>query len=111
MNKGDRVIVAYEDKRIPPSEATVISVGRKYITINNIHPDYSKFDLVTHESVDTRSGYNIRAKLYSSIDAYNEEIKEKQLYKELYDKVLSLLKCASIKSLITIKNYLNDKAD
>lgn len=108
MNKGDRVIVVYEDKRISPLEATVISVGRKYITINNIHTDYSKFDLVTHESVDTRSGYNIRAKLYSSIDAYNEEIKEKQLYKELYDKILSLLKYASVKQLMAIKNYLNE---
>lgn len=37
MNKGDKVIVVYENKRIPPSEATIVSVGRKYITINNIH--------------------------------------------------------------------------
>lgn len=108
MNKGDKVIVVYEDKRIPPSEATIVSVGRKYITINNIHPDYSKFDLTTYESVDTKAGYNIRAKLYSSLDEYRQEKEQALQYQQLYNKLLCRLKELTLEQLMAIDRYLSE---
>lgn len=111
MKVGDKAVVIYSDRRINPVYVHITRIGHKYITVDNMHPSQARFDIKTLMSIDDSSGYNINAKLYSSIEAYNEELEDKQLRKALYDDILSLLRNVSIKSLITIKNYLNDKAD
>jgi hypothetical protein len=64
-----------EEDRI--KEETVVSIGRKYFTTSGFH---SKFDLETGlESLDT----NYPARVYLSMDEYNEEIERGKLISKI----------------------------
>lgn len=91
MKKGDLVYVVFDDPRIRPIEATIISVGSKYITINNIYHGSARFHKDTLCSADDRFGRNARAKLYKSKEAYEQFIIDRAHRKELYTKITELL--------------------
>ena len=88
FKKGERVYVHSEDTRNACYEAIVTSVGRKYITCNQIWEDGSvsgygeKFDIEHLRRVDYGSFY-----LYHSVDDFNKEQEIKKVKKELIDKM------------------------
>lgn len=86
--KGERVYVHSYDARNNSYEAIVTSVGRKYITCNQIWSDGSisgygdKFDIEHLQRVDYGVFY-----LYHSVDDFNKEQEAKEAKKELVDKM------------------------
>lgn len=87
--KGERVYVHSNDTRNKSYEAIVTSVGRKYITCNQIWSDDGsvsnygeKFDIEYLRRVDYGSFY-----LYHSVDDFNKEQEAKKVKKELIDKM------------------------
>ena len=89
FKKGERVYVHSNDTRNNSYEAIVTSVGRKYITCNQIWSDDDsisgygeKFDTEHLRRVDYGSFY-----LYHSVDDFNKEQKTKELKRELIDKM------------------------
>jgi hypothetical protein len=89
FKKGDRVYVHSYDTRNNSYEAIVTSVGRKYITCNQIWgddgsvSDYGdKFDIEHLRRVDYGSFY-----LYHSVDDFNKEQEAKKIKRELVDKM------------------------
>ena len=91
MKKGDSVYVVFDDPRIRPLEATIISVGSRYITIDNIHRSSARYHKDTLCSADDASGWNARAKLYKSKEAYEQSIIDSARKNELYTKITELL--------------------
>ena len=88
FKKGDRVYVHSRDTRNKSYEAIVTSVGRKYITCNQIWEDGvvsewgDKFDVEFLRRVDYGSFY-----LYHSVDDFNREQETKRVKGELVDKM------------------------
>ena len=87
--KGERVYVHSYDTRNKSYEAIVTSIGRKYITCNQIWGDDGfvsdhgeKFDIEFLRRVDYGSFY-----LYHSVDDFNKEQEAKKVKKELIDKM------------------------
>lgn len=110
MKKGNIVYVVYDDKRRSPFHATIKSIGKKYIHIDNVHISESKFDIITHESVNDNTGWNCKAKLFESKESYETQIKENELKRQLYLKITNKLRSASLFDLERIYVILtNDK--
>lgn len=89
FKKGERVYVHSEDTRDKSYEAIITSVGRKYITCNQIWggdgsvSDYGdKFDIEHLRRVDYGSFY-----LYHSVDDFNKEREAKETKIELINKM------------------------
>lgn len=105
IQKGNKVYVVPEDSRNVPYYRAVVSIGRKYITVDD-NPDYNRFDINTHESICNRAGWNPRLKLYESKEEYEWQqvltVEREQLRKNIHD---LLLKCNNDK-LKQIYNYI-----
>lgn len=89
FKKGERVYVHSYDTRNKSYEAIVTSVGRKYITCNQIWSDDgsvcdygNKFDIEHLRRVDYGSFY-----LYHSVDDFNKEQEFKKVKIDLVDKM------------------------
>ena len=82
----------YKDARNHPHYSNIISVGSKYITIDGVHRDYSKFDKITKESVDTRNGWNCRAMLFESEEAYSKHVLRKNKEVLLRNKLIDYIR-------------------
>ena len=88
--KGERVYVHSYDTRNHSYEAIVTSVGRKYITCNQIWSDGSvsgygeKFDTENRRRVDYGSFY-----IYHSVDDFNKDQEAKNVKRELVNKMNS----------------------
>ena len=88
FKKGEHVYVHSEDTRNDCYEAIVTSVGRKYITCNQIWGNGvvsewgEKFDIEHLRRIDYGSFY-----LYHSIDEFNKEQEAKKLKRELINKM------------------------
>lgn len=88
FKKGERVYVHSDDTRNNSYEAIVTSVGKKYITCNQIwengtvcgHGD--KFDVEFLRRVDYGSFY-----LYHSVDDFKKEQEAKEVKRELINKM------------------------
>ena len=84
--KGERVYVHSNDTRNKSYEAIVTSVGRKYITCNQIWSDdgsvsnYGEIEYLRR--VDYGSFY-----LYHSVDDFNKEQETKEAKRELVNKM------------------------
>lgn len=91
MKKGDSVYVVFDDSRILPFEATIISVGSRYITIDNTHRSSARYHKDTLCSADDKSGWNAHAKLYKSKEAYEQSIIDGARREEVYTKIIELL--------------------
>ena len=75
---SSRVYIVPDDKRDTPYYRTVVSIGRKYITVDD-NPSYNRFYVQTRRSADDKNGWNPRLTLYESerdyqIIQYNERI-------------------------------------
>lgn len=106
MKKGDSVYIVYDDSRMRPHRATILSIGSKYIYVSEMHPSQSRFDILTHKSVDTSSGYNIRATLYSSEADYRLLQERNAREKALREKVISWARHADMLLLETVINIV-----
>lgn len=87
FKKGERVYVHSRDKRNNSYEAIVTSVGRKYITCNQIWSDDGsvsnygeKFDIEYLRRVDYGSFY-----LYHNKEEYENEVRRDTIARELKD--------------------------
>lgn len=47
MKVGDKVYLVYEDPRRPSHEVNIISIGKKYITVDRVHRSESRYDILT----------------------------------------------------------------
>ena len=90
FKKGERVYVHSDDTRNDSYDAIVTSVGKKYITCNQIWGSGTvsgrgdKFDVEFLRRVDYGSFY-----LYHSIDEFNKEQEAKKVKRELVNKMNS----------------------
>jgi hypothetical protein len=86
FKKGERVYVHSYDTRNDSYEAIVTSVGRKYITCNEISEDGTvsdygdKFDIEFHRRVDYGSFY-----LYHNKEEYENKVRCDTIARELKD--------------------------
>ena len=111
--KGERVYVHSNDTRNKSYEAIVTSVGRKYITCNQIWSDDGsvsnygeKFDIEYLRRVDYGSFY-----LYHSVDDFNKEQEAKKVKKELIDKMnRSYFSTEEVKALMEIHELVLDNS-
>ncbi len=95
---GSQVYIVPEDTRTEPYYAVVKRIGNKYITIEG-HPSYSRFSIYGHESIDDRTGWNPRLKLYESKRDYQimQEIQNGR--RELISKIENKLHNISLEKL------------
>ena len=86
FKKGERVYVHSGDARISSYDAIVTSVGRKYITCNQIWPSGNvsalgeKFDIENLRRVDYGSFY-----LYHNKEEYEDKVRRDTIARELKD--------------------------
>lgn len=99
IQKGTCVYVVAEDPRISPYYTSVISVGRKYIKILD-SKDCDTYDLVMHESVDSKEGYNCRRKIYASKEAYEYERRRTKLELQIKSSIISYVEGLSLEQLL-----------
>lgn len=95
---GSQVYIVPEDTRTEPYHAIVKSIGSKYITVEG-HPSYSRFSVYTHESVDSKTGWNPRLTLYESEIDYQiiQEIQDERC--NLISKIKNMLSSTSLEKL------------
>ena len=105
IQKGNSVYIVPKDPRKSPYWAKVKSIGPKYITTDG-HSSYSRFDIITHESVNDKMGWNPQQKLYKSKAEYDDEMLEIERRKFLLTKIEKSLSSLSIKQLEQICNIL-----
>ena len=92
---SSRVYIVPDDKRDTPYYRTVVSIGRKYITVGD-NPSYNRFYIQTRRSVDDRNGWNPRLTLYESERDY--QIMQDERY-ELISKIQDKLPNTSLEKL------------
>ena len=95
---GNRVYIVPDDKRDTPYYRTVVSIGRKYITVDD-NPSYNRFYVQTRRSVDDKNGWNPRLTLYESERDYQimQEMQNERY--ELISKIQNKLPKASLEKL------------
>lgn len=71
-----------------------------------IHPSQNRFDISTHESVGSPTGYNIRATLYNSESEYKLLQERAAREKALREKVISWARHADMLLLNTVINFI-----
>ena len=80
LSKGRKVYIVPEDTRSKPFEATIISVGRKYITIDaynyRFNAQVKRFPI---PSVEDYSGWNPCLDLYLSKEHYQQSIENSKM--------------------------------
>lgn len=79
LAKGQDVYIVPHDSRYKPFHAKVISIGSKYITIDNLHYTENKF------YISDLSNISGRYDLYFSEEHYEREIKAREKRKEIYN--------------------------
>lgn len=104
MKIGQKVYIVPDDTRRPPFYTTVVTIGRKYITVKG-SSDESRFDLITHKAINYNN-WSPRLTLYESKEAYEAKIAKVALVKELLSDIQLKLPKASIAKLIKIKDIL-----
>lgn len=108
MKVGDKVYLVYEDPRRPSHEVNIISIGKKYITVDRVHRSESRYDILTKKSVDDQSGCNCRARLYESKEKYFEQQLEDMRINEIRRRIIYCVQSRAIepKRLYTIAKLL-----
>ena len=104
MEVGQEVYIVPDDTRRPPFYTTVVSIGRKYITVKG-PSDESRFDLITHRAINYNN-WSPRLTLYESKEAYEIKVAADNLVKQLLDDIQLKLPKASIAKLFKIKDIL-----
>lgn len=104
MKKGDTVYIVPEDIRCPHYTAKIVSVGRKYITIEGPNGE-NKFDVKTFYSVDSKSVYNCRRTLYISAEDYKKAIIKKHKRAALVGKLTAFIQIQPLEKLMKISSY------
>lgn len=102
---GSEVYIVPEDTRNIPYYRTVISIGRKYITIAD-NLSCNKFDILTKHSIDDRNGWNPRLKMYDSKFAYEQQLQYDAERKQLLENIEKLLQKCNNKMLKQVYNYI-----
>lgn len=105
MFKGERVYIVPEDSRTAPYYRTIISIGSKYITVDD-NCSYNRFDKNTHESICDKNGWNPRLKLYRSKFEYEQELLSISERKQLLENINNLLHKCNNNMLKQIYNYI-----
>lgn len=102
---GSQIYIVPEDTRTKPYYAVVKNIGNKYITVDG-HPSYSRFSICTHESVDDKTGWNPKLKLYDSKFAYEQQLQYDAERKQLLENVEKLLQKCNNNILKRVYNYI-----
>ena len=92
---GNRVYIVPDDKRDTPYYRTVVSIGRKYITVDD-NSSYNRFYVQTRRSANDKNGWNPRLTLYESERDY--QIMQDERY-ELISKIQNKLPNTSLEKL------------
>lgn len=104
---GSEVYIVPSDTRNKPYYRTVISIGRKYITVAD-NPSYNRFDILTKKSIANRTGWNPSLTLYESKEVYEDIIEKRDTWLKLYNIISDehLLQKATIEQLEIIIKML-----
>ena len=108
IQKGGCVYVVAEDSRISPYYASVISIGRKYIKIMDTK-DCDTYDLITHESVDAKDGYNCRRKIYASKEVYEYEQRRSKLEYQIKNSLIQYIKSLTLDELLSFRKTIDQE--
>lgn len=108
MKVGDKVYLVYEDSRLRSQYVTIKSIGSKYITVDGVHRSESRYNILTKESVDDRSGWNCRARLYESKEKYFEQQLEDACVDKVKTRIVNYIQhhAIELKMLHTIAKLL-----
>ena len=92
LSKRQKVFIVPEDTRSKPFEATIISVGRKYITIDaynyRFNAQVKRFPI---PSVEDSSGWNPRLDLYLSKEHYQQSIENSNICSFLKQEIIRFI--------------------
>ena len=102
---GSKVYIVPDDTRNVPYYRTVISIGRKYITVAD-NSSLNKFDILTKRSVDDKTGWNPKLKLYDSKFAYEQQLQYYAERKQLLENIEKLLQKCNNNMLKQVYNYI-----
>lgn len=102
---GSQVYIVPDDTRNIPYYRTVVSIGRKYITVDD-NPSCNKFDISTKKSVNDKTGWNPRLNLYESKFAYEQQLQYSIERKQLLENIDRLLQKCNNSMLKQIYNYI-----
>lgn len=105
IQKGSKVYIVPSDTRNVPYYRTVVSIGRKYITVDD-NSSYNRFDIKTHLSVNDYNNWNPRLKIYGSKYEYEQQLQYDSERKQLLEKIDKLLQKCNNNMLKQIYNYI-----
>ena len=100
---GNRVYIVPDDNRNTPYYRTVVSIGRKYITVDD-NSSYNRFYVQTRRSADDRNGWNPQLTLYESERDYQIMLEIQYERCELISKIQNKLSDATLGELKEIYN-------
>lgn len=108
IQKGTWAYVVAEDPRIQPYSVPVLSVGRKYIKILD-SKDYDTYDIITHESVSTKDGYNCNRKIYASKEAYEYELRCSKLEHQIKSSLIQYIEGLTLNQLLPLRKIADQE--
>lgn len=97
MEVGQKVYIVPYDSRYNPFYSNVIKIGKKYITIDNLHPSQNKFRISDFKQEGR--AYTSRYKLYKSKEYYQKELSERIEYSEYLNNVRYKISTLSLEQL------------
>lgn len=104
LSKGQKVYIVPEDTRNGPFEATIISIGRKYITIDTYNYRFNaqvkRFPI---PSVEDYSGWNPRIDLYLSKEHYLRTVINSNKCILLRQEIIRLISDDDMKDAVTLE--------
>lgn len=105
IQKGSKVYIVPNDKRNAPYHRTVVSIGRKYITVDD-NSSYNRFDIITKQSVNDKNDWNPRLKLYENKEEYEQQLQYASERKQLLENIEQCLQKCNNNELKQIYNIV-----
>ena len=106
IQKGSLVYIVPTDNRHEPYNCRVLSIGAKYITVE----DKNKFDKITLYSVDDSRGWNPRLRLYKSKEHFEHKKQEDELKRDIISYIEKHLGDMPIRVLKDISDLIKQNA-
>ena len=97
MKVGQEVYIVPYDSRYNPFYSNVINIGKKYITVDNIHKLKNRFRICDYKQ--ECGNYSSECRLYESKEDYQKELSEIIEYSEYLNRVRYKISTLSLEQL------------
>ena len=97
MEVGQKVYIVPYDSRYNPFYSNVIKIGKKYITVDNIHKSKNRFRICDYEQ--ECGNYSSECSLYESKEDYQKQLSDIKERHDFIDKIHDKLNTLRVEQL------------